>query len=459
MNTTAPFGAKVTVVSGWVQGPDYRGTIDIIWSSFLTIFLCTWTAVCLNVPHPDDKKPQVFFRKVKWMLWAIVGPEIVLAVAIGQYASARRSVRRFKNLGLRQEWTLRHGFFADMGGIMLEPRDSTPFLVNSRQIEYLVQKGYVEQPSITAKEIWDKSKADTLAKTLTLAQASWLAIQLVGRAVMRLSTTTLELSAGAIVLCTFGTYICWLNKPTDVETGIKLHSNATTAQILLEADEAASTPYKHTPLDFVAKESFTFSYDVMNFFNMRCDNRERPLRQFPNDRFPNIGTWEKFVLFCMSSGYAATHLIPWNFHFPSKVELLLWRVSACIFTGVTVFFWVFETIAARQRFGRWDKYWRLVGVKPNKCTGSPEERDRQSGTISKTETVVRQDTVAQLDSFEKEQRHAKPILWWEVALLLPIVLMYALARAYMVVEVFVSLRQVPPSVYQTFEIADLLPHW
>ena len=41
-----------------------------------------------------------------------------------------------------------------------------------------------------------------------IAQASWLVIQLCGRAIRSLPTTTMELSAAAIVLCTFGTFIC-----------------------------------------------------------------------------------------------------------------------------------------------------------------------------------------------------------------------------------------------------------
>lgn len=434
-------------ISGWVSAPNTRGTIDIIWSSFLTIFLCTWTAVCLNIPHPNDTKFKIFLRKTKWMLWAIIGPEIVLSVAIGQYASARRSVKRFKMLG--HNWTIRHGFFADMGGILLQPRHSTPFLVNSRQLSYLVEKGYVEVPSITAEEIWDKSKADTLAKTITLAQASWLVIQLLGRAALRLPTTTLELSAGAIVLCTFGTFICWLGKPTDVQKGITLYTEATTSQILIEAGEAAAAPYRHTPLDFVAKESLTCGYDLMGFFNLRCDNPERPMRQFPNDRFPNISTWEKFALFCITSAYASTHLIPWNFSFPTRTELLLWRISSSIFTGVTVFFWVLETAAARQRFGRWDKYliWLRLKKPPIDLTAD-EKRD-----------LARQDTIDRLNSFEREQRKAKAMVAWEVWVLLPIVLLYVVARLYMIVEVFVSLREVPRGVFKTFEIADLLPHF
>ncbi|OAL54202.1 hypothetical protein IQ07DRAFT_584782 [Pyrenochaeta sp. DS3sAY3a] len=439
-----------TTVSGWVSAPNARGTIDIIWASFLTIFLCTWTAICLNIPHPNASKRDVLFRKAEWMFWAIVGPEIVLAVAIGQFASARRSKKRFHKLG-HMNWTIRHGFFADMGGILLQPRMSSPFVVNGRQLAYLVEKKYVECPNITADEIWDKSKADTLAKVITLVQASWLVIELIGRAVLHLPTTTLELSAGAIVFCTFGTFFCWLHKPADVQKGIVLATESTTAQILIDAGPTAAQPYRHTPLDFVAKESFTASHDVMGFLNLRCDHPERPLRKFPNDRFPDIGTYEKFALFCLTSAYAASHLVAWNFWFPSRIELLLWRISSSVFAGVTVFFWVFETIAARQRFGRWDKY--LIWLKLKKA---PQKAEAEDG---KSAGPTRQDTLQRLDDFEQEQRKAKPILMWEIALLLPIVFMYTAARAYMIIEVFVSLREVPVGVYKTVEFAQLIPHW
>lgn len=72
-----------------------------------------------------------------------------------------------------------------------------------------------------------------------------------------LSRPTLELSAGAIVFYTFGTFICWFHKPSDVKKGITLTTEATTAQILIEAGDACAAPYRHTPLDFVVKESFT----------------------------------------------------------------------------------------------------------------------------------------------------------------------------------------------------------
>jgi hypothetical protein len=77
----------------------------------------------------------------------------------------------------------------------------------------------------------------------------------------------------------------------------------------------------------------------------------------------------------------------------------------------------------------------------------------------KVKGPTRQDTINRLDAFEQEQRKAKPILMWEIMLLAPIVLLYSAARGYMVVEVFVSLREVPAGVYKTFEVAELIPHW
>jgi hypothetical protein len=410
------FSNVTAVVTGWVSGPNGRGTMDIVWGSLVTIFLCTWTAVCLNIPHPEDSNFKIVLRKAKWMFWACMGPELVLSVAIGQYASARRSVKRFHALGYSQ-WSLRHAFFADMGGFLLHPRDSTPFTVNSRQLAYLVQKKYLEYPTITAEEIWDRSKADTLSKILTLTQASWLIIQLVGRAITHLATSTLELLAGAIVFCTLGTSICWLQKPTDVNKGITLTTEATITQILIQAGDAATNPYQHTPLDFVAKGSFTCGYDVMGFFNLRCDNHKRPLRSFPNDRFPDISTWEKFALFCMTTAYASVHLIGWRFTFPTRTELLLWRIASLIMTGVTVFFWVFETIAARHRFGRWDKYltWLRLKTRPPQPEvveemGNISHNTTDNYNKEEMQTEVRQVAVHTLDSFEEEQKNAKPML-------------------------------------------------
>lgn len=144
-------------------------------------------------------------------------------------------------------------------------------------------------------------------------------------------------------------------------------------------------------------------------------------------------------------------MVAWNFSFPTRIELHLWRISSSLITGVTVAFWVFETVAACHRYGRWDKYLIWLRLK-RATTTSAQDEEKAMGP-------VRQDTVKRLDTFEQEQKKAEPLPFWEVGLLLPVVFLYSAARTYMIVEVFVSLREVPLGVHTTFEVSALLPHW
>ena len=63
---------------------------DIIWSCLATTFACTWLALHLNIPGPDDGWLRIAFRKVGIMLLAVIAPEIVVAWAVRQWLVARR---------------------------------------------------------------------------------------------------------------------------------------------------------------------------------------------------------------------------------------------------------------------------------------------------------------------------------------------------------------------------------
>jgi hypothetical protein len=71
-----------------------------------------------------------------------LGPEFIFQLALGQWESARRSVKTFKKSGY-QRWTLKHAFFADMGGFILHSDDWVSFPVNSKQLHYFVTEGYI----------------------------------------------------------------------------------------------------------------------------------------------------------------------------------------------------------------------------------------------------------------------------------------------------------------------------
>ena len=113
----------------FVSGPNTRGTLDMVWSSFSVLILCTWTVQHLSVPsHKENKvhtwgkgfrkKAGQFLTKLKWMLVTLVGPEYMVAKALTEFVAARYSRAQFKN----PKWTTTHGHFANMRGFVLRFR-------------------------------------------------------------------------------------------------------------------------------------------------------------------------------------------------------------------------------------------------------------------------------------------------------------------------------------------------
>lgn len=158
-------------MQGWVNSPDQRGTIDIIWSCITTLAICCWVMLHLNIPAMTDNFWRLFLRRARWLMLALLSPELVMLFACGQWASAQRSVADMHSLGY-EGWTIVHAFYADMGGFLVHPPDCTPFPVTAKQVHYLVQQRYLPIPKITKKEIWDKSKADMFAKIVATFQAA-----------------------------------------------------------------------------------------------------------------------------------------------------------------------------------------------------------------------------------------------------------------------------------------------
>jgi hypothetical protein len=92
INTVAP-----ETVS-W-QKNDGRGTWDIISSCILTLVLCVWTALHLNVPKQNATLWERFKTKTLWVIVGIFAPEIVVYVAWVQYSSAKYLLKTIQSLG------------------------------------------------------------------------------------------------------------------------------------------------------------------------------------------------------------------------------------------------------------------------------------------------------------------------------------------------------------------------
>ncbi|KAF5879104.1 uncharacterized protein Bfra_006309 [Botrytis fragariae] len=264
-STCAPFlKPSNETTTGWVSDPNGRGTFSLVVSCLLTLSLCVWSAMHLNIPRPYHPTIQEFIIGIRWGVVGIFAPELVVFAAWRQYNSAtalkalvqdrisevmtpcpsersRTKSSELDNKSTRVEvhdtispWTIVHGFYAGMGGFVFDFENSDdntpPFIPNyqrltltARGVNLLAECGHL--PDITKREILDKSKADTMAKLLVILQAGWMLVQVIGRLVTGLPVTLLEVNTLGHVLCAFIIYLLWWHKPRSIMVPTKLEGD------------------------------------------------------------------------------------------------------------------------------------------------------------------------------------------------------------------------------------------
>jgi hypothetical protein len=422
---------NTTLIHGWVASPNERGTIDIIWSCVVTVFLCSWSVLFLNVPDKHDFQSYLS-TKLSWVVYAIFFPEILASFAQVQYLSARHSMDRFRKSGYHN-WTMTHAFFADMGGFVLDPPDYPSFPVNAHQVHYLVTHGFVDFPNVHRDDIQDKNKADAFVRILSSIQVFWFALQCIGRAAQHLSVSMLELDVVAIVLCTFPTFFFWFHKPLDVDTPVTLHLEGSfqLRDVLALADpDVAKQPFKLTPLDFVnpPPDPYQILDPIMwafeHLFRLGDNSKHVPITRFKNTARMNPGKVtisEWLVSTALTLSFIGIHFVAWNFDFPTLLERDLSRGACFTLLGVGFSFgnlWILMI-------------WQL----PSLCrwAGIPQ-------VVTVTEFI--------------DQVHP----FFQYLLTVTHIGAYGIARTFIIVEGFAGLRALPASSFRSVEWSDLFPH-
>ena len=215
---------------GYVSDPNGRGTVSLIISCGLTLILCVWSALHLNVPDQRATRVGRLWLSTKWVLAGIYSPELVLFAAWRQWSSARLLQKRVeqscpgrvRRVGAaerlfggtertRNGWTMTHSYFACSGGFAFEldslrgavsPLDADDkgprrFTLTAKGIAALAKCG--ELPLVAKEEIDDKSKANDLAKAAVIIQATWMMLQVLTRLIFSLPVTLLEVNTVAHV--------------------------------------------------------------------------------------------------------------------------------------------------------------------------------------------------------------------------------------------------------------------
>ena len=152
---------------GYVGDPNGRGTVSLVISCLLTLILCVWSALHLNVPHQAETTLQCLLVNVRWIITGVYAPELVVFTAWRQWSSAKILSSLVKNMETKQTvaestikslrrhpWTIAHNFFASTGGFVFE--------IDEEDKEPLLPAGCPQRFALTARGMALLAKCDLL---------------------------------------------------------------------------------------------------------------------------------------------------------------------------------------------------------------------------------------------------------------------------------------------------------
>lgn len=370
-NCSQPGSPSPPTSANLVLGPDIRSTFEILWSSIFTLLICCWSVLHLNIPSQVSRPNKTPFQKIKnefrvvwpkvqWMILTIMLPEFLVAKALQDWHLARRSVKDMQRVAERDgvEWTVTHGFYADMGGFVIsgnpnldddeeeEKRVSQPIVLNLPSLRYAITDGGLISalPAITQEEIMDKSKEDFFVKAISGIQLLWSASQVITRAIRGLAIAQMEIAVIAYAACTLITLFLCLEKPKDVwkATAIPLRKEADGKDVEVK--------------EFHCKEIQRLRPHSW-FLRFRHFTKERYLRgQTLSSPIPNGALYSHDVMnyggTLSGAVFGGIHCAAWNYEFPSYEERVLWRVASVCTAGIPLLFYALSLVNLRiQKFG------------------------------------------------------------------------------------------------------------
>ncbi|KAK0648544.1 hypothetical protein B0T16DRAFT_408387, partial [Cercophora newfieldiana] len=263
--------------SFWHAEPGERGTYSVISECIVTLVLCVWATIHLNIPEQGKRVAQTR-RKLLWMLAGVFVPEAVVWVAWDQNREARALHKEVKlalgqkepvgvqervklwarhvasEIGVKSQgdpekavedghpatgnphrahqWTMTHSFFATMGGFVFDadafrhrtlPGGRKRATLSTPAVGRLAVVTPHLLPDISVDIIKDKSKSSKLAQTVVALQASWFLAQCISRMATGITISLLELTTLIHCLCILAAYLLWWDKPLDIQEPMFIH--------------------------------------------------------------------------------------------------------------------------------------------------------------------------------------------------------------------------------------------
>lgn len=306
-----------------------------------------------------------------------------------------------------------------------------------KQLEHLHIRGNIEWPKITESEIQDKSKGDALSKAIVTVQTSWFLVQCIVRGSTGLIITELELLTLAFASLNVVTYFFWWNKPVDVRYPHPVHlkSGFMTRYMLDDLGEETNVQFargvylsrrQSTLIHWWTRALVPVAHAMRGFRHvvhgiMGRTSKSNRVSTFHADRIsPDPRTFFCMTIACsaLASVFGGIHCIAWSFQFPSHQELMLWRTSSMVITCGPIFIALLLNSVRLCRIG-----------------------------------MVRGHQLSSWPFF------VVLIMSIQTTILVVSVVIYIAARLVLIVQAFMTLRELSPGALQAMEWTSFVPHF
>ncbi|KIM22258.1 hypothetical protein M408DRAFT_323914 [Serendipita vermifera MAFF 305830] len=279
-------------------------------------------------------------------------------------------------------WTRTHGHFMIMGGFHLfrlpteAPTISLP-LKSSEPSNFVIPTGdhsradevpvcpikFEDVPvdilkiiAPTETELQDRGKSDVLTKIIVLVQTLWFVIQCIARGSQRLPLTELEVVTLAYATLNFFIYVFWWDKPKNIECPNRVYKPSTTSH---EESGREATQWGDTPFRWINR---IIQYTLGGQDDYITISEEASIPMFWSGRIEEyLQAYAGIGPSILGSVFGAIHCVAWLSEFPSRPELILWRIS-CIAMIAVPFMAVILCVVSvvNERMGRKDTWWLSV---------------------------------------------------------------------------------------------------
>ncbi|KAI1442905.1 hypothetical protein F5Y02DRAFT_409839 [Annulohypoxylon stygium] len=339
----------------------------------------------LNVPafhQPTTCKtlwidiPAVF-TKVKWMVLTIFFPEYLVGKALAELAAAIYSYSAMKKIKSmdNKKWGLVHCYLANMGHFVLDTEPMTTsstntissenqeeedhtvksgestqaltaasnkinacrlqhryWALNCQQWHYLFKLGVADTPTIPSAHLEKLDKGGSLVKFLAICQVGYLAVQLISRKIQGLPSSQIEIGTLALSVSSIITYLLYVGHPHGVETihiipmkdggmdKIDIHEVARSGPCYLWRKGRKAS-------DFIPELGPS---PIPNDGSHRASEQPLPISDFLFWTLGTLGTFYGGIPF------GGLHCLAWNSPFPTRAELIIWRVCSVATTCLPV---------------------------------------------------------------------------------------------------------------------------